>query len=188
MQYLTEMSWSLKIFVKTVSSAIHKTLYWVLITTNGIPNWLTILAVILTFFCKTWCSLSKRSWKFGIHFFVFHRTILWTGKKPFYCSFNILSWALLLFNLFVTCFHEFRIYELFFTKIFLFSFKTGYNSSIEIKRCIYNYLFSQKEKNKNFFCEKKNCRFGIREIMYRTGFSWKYCVQFFNQFCLTLLN
>ena len=54
----------------------------------------------------------------------------------------------------VTCFHEFRIYKS--TIFFLFSYKTSLNWSIEIKKCICNYLFSQKRTLCSYFERKKS--------------------------------
>ena len=42
-------------------------------------------------------------------------------------------------NVFVTFFHEFRIYGFFSQFFFLFTYKTRWNSSIEIKKCVDNY-------------------------------------------------
>ena len=83
--------------------------------------------------------------------------------------------------MFVTCFQEFRIYEstIFFTKCFLFSFKTRSNLCMEIKNVAKTIDFYKKrlfavplEENKTFFCEKKSWirRLGIRENMPRASY------------------
>ena len=66
-------------------------------------------------------------------------------------------------NMFVTYFHEFRIY-IFFTKNVLFSFRGALKGFFDLNRKIIPFL---KSKTRNILREK-NCGFGIRENMSRT--------------------
>jgi hypothetical protein len=63
-----------------------------------------------------------------------------------------------------------QVYEFFSQFFSYFLLKQG--SRIDIKKCIYNYLFSlcSTFKRKQEMFRKKNRRFGIRENMSRTGY------------------